>query len=93
MNTLINFSIGAAMLVVLACAHLLDGPDDWQQMRDTADELQAAQARAQAQERFERAARAACGSENAGYQVRADGALQCFTKRGHRTAVVAGVAP
>jgi len=93
MNTLINLSIGSAMLVVLACAHLLDGPADWQEAQDTAAAATDARARAQAQERFERAARAACGSENAGYQLRADGALQCLTKRGHRTAVVAGVAP
>jgi hypothetical protein len=90
MNTTINLSCAGLIAAALCCAHLLDGPSDWEAVRDSVDEVRAAEAQAQAQQRFERAARAACG-ENSGWQVRSDGALQCTTKRGHPTIIAAGV--
>jgi hypothetical protein len=72
----------------MSSAYLLDGPSDLQAAADTAASARHAERQAQVVARFERAAQAACG-ENAGWQLRADGAVQCSTKRGHRTAVVA----
>ena len=65
---------------------------DLQAAADTAASARHAERQAQAAARFERQAQQACG-ENAGWQLRADGALQCLTKRGHKTVVVAGVQP
>lgn len=44
----------------------------------------AAEKQAAARVRFERAAQAMCG-ENAGWRELADGAVQCYTHRGHPT--------
>lgn len=37
------------------------------------------------EQRFARAAQAVCGGENAGWDLLADGSVQCRTKRGHKT--------
>lgn len=44
----------------------------------------AAEKQAAARGRFERAAQAMCG-ENAGWRELGDGAVQCYTHRGHKT--------
>ena len=87
-HRMINWALAGLAALVMSSAYLLDGPSDLQAAADTAASLRQAERQAQVQARFERAAQAACG-ENAGWQLRADGAVQCSTKRGHRTAVVA----
>ena len=87
-HRLINWSIAGLIALVMSSAYLLDGPSDLQAAADAAASVRQAERQAQAAARFERAAQAACG-ENAGWQLRQDGAVQCLTKQGHRTAVVA----
>ena len=60
----------------------LDGPG----INDYADSAAVQQARAEA--KFAKAAQAACGA-NAGWQTVDGHTVQCTTKRGHRTTVVA----
>ncbi|MEY4345273.1 MAG: hypothetical protein RL032_1105 [Pseudomonadota bacterium] len=91
MNHIINYTLAGAVALVLSSAYLLDGPSDHQAAIDSAAAAKDAQRAAAAQARFERAAQQACG-ENAGWQLRDDGAVQCFTKRGHKT-IVARVTP
>lgn len=86
MNRLINYTLAGLMALVLSTAYLLDNPTDHQAAIDTASAARDAQRAAVAQARFDRAAQAMCG-ENAGWQLRADGAVQCLTKRGHKTSV------
>jgi hypothetical protein len=62
--------------LVLSTSHLLDG--------DTGHALAPQQDSSAAQARFARAAQTMCG-ENAGWTMLADGAVQCRTKRGHKT--------
>ena len=50
------------------------------------------QAGISAEQRFARAAQAMCGGENAYWELLADGAVQCKTKRGHKT-ITAQVTP
>lgn len=50
------------------------------------------QAGLSAELRFARAAQAMCGGENAGWDLLPDGAVQCRTKRGHKT-ITAQVQP
>lgn len=50
------------------------------------------QAGLSAELRFAKAAAALCGGENANWELLADGAVQCRTKRGHKT-ITAQVAP
>ena len=87
-HRLINWSIAGLIALVMSSAYLLDGPTDLQAAADAAASVRQAERQAQASARFERAAQAACG-DNAGWQLRQDGAVQCLTKRGHRTSVVA----
>jgi hypothetical protein len=87
-HRLINWALAGLAALIMSSAYLLDGPSDYQAAVDTAASVRQAERQAQAQARFERAAQAACG-ENAGWQLREDGAVQCLTKRGHRTTVVA----
>jgi hypothetical protein len=91
-HRLINWSLAALTALIMSSAYLLDGPTDLQAAADAAASVRYAERQAQAQERFERAAQQACG-ENAGWQLRADGGVQCLTKRGHKTVVLAGVRP
>ena len=86
MNTLINYSLAGLMALVLSTAYLLDGPSDHQAAIDTAAAERDAQRAAVAEAKIARAAQAMCG-ENAGWQRRVDGAVQCLTKRGHKTSV------
>ena len=86
MNHLINYTLAGLMALVLSTAYLLDGATDHQAAIDSAAAAKDAQRAAVAQARFDRAAQAMCG-ENAGWQLRADGAVQCLTKRGHKTSV------
>ena len=87
-HRLINWGIAGLIALVMSSAYLLDGPTDLQAAADAAASVRQAERQAQAQARFERAAQAACG-ENAGWQLLDSGAVQCLTKRGHRTSVVA----
>ena len=66
------------MAGVLSTSHLLDG--------DTGHAPAPQQNSSAAQARFARAAQALCG-ENAGWELLDDGAVQCRTKRGHKTIV------
>lgn len=79
---------------VLAIALVLGwlGPaiDDNSLDQAMADELEQAQREAQAQERFDRAARQVCG-ENAGYRLVGDGSIRCTTKRGHPLRMTASI--
>ena len=50
------------------------------------------QAGLSAELRFARAAAAICGGENASWELLDDGAVQCRTKRGHKT-IMAQVTP
>ena len=86
MNTLINWTLAGLTALVLSTAYLLDGPSDHQAAIDTAASERDAQRAAVAEAKFSKAAQAMCG-ENAGWQLRADGAVQCLTKRGHKTSV------
>lgn len=88
MNHLINYTLAGLMALVLSTAYLLDGPSDIEAARATAAARDDGISRALAAQRFERLAQQACG-ENAGWQLLASGAVQCTTKRGHKTAVVA----
>ena len=84
MNHLINYALAGAAALVLSSAYLLDGPSDHQAAIDSAAAQRDARQALLAEARFARAAQALCG-ENAGWQRRDDGALQCLTKRGHKT--------
>ena len=84
MNQIINWTLAVAMAAVLSTAYLLDGPSDHQAAMDAAADAKATQREQRAQARFEKAAQAMCG-ENAGWTKLDNGAVQCFTKRGHKT--------
>jgi hypothetical protein len=84
MNHAINWTLAALTALVLSTAYLLDGPGDHQAAIDAASDAKATQSEKRAQARFERAAQAMCG-ENAGWTQLENGAVQCFTKRGHKT--------
>lgn len=68
-------------VVALAGAMSVGGP-----ALDEYDALKDAQQSAARRDRFERAAQAMCG-DNAAWRELADGAVQCFTRRGHKTHV------
>lgn len=84
MNHAINWTLAVAVSLVLSTAYLLDGPSDHQAAIDAAADAKATQREQAALERFERAAQAMCG-DNAGWTKLENGAVQCFTKRGHAT--------
>jgi hypothetical protein len=86
---LLNWLAAGLIAAIMSTAYLLDGPSEIEAARAAAHAHRDARARAQAESRFDKAARQACGAENASWQLREDGALQCLTKRGHRTSVVA----
>lgn len=88
----INWALAALLALLLSSAYLLDGPTDHSTERASAQALEDA-ARADAQRlRFEAAAQRACGGPNAAWMLLLDGAVQCATKRGHKT-IVARVQP
>jgi hypothetical protein len=88
-HRLINWSIAGLIALGMSCAYLLDGsPTELEAARDAAAARDDGISRALAAQRMERLAQQACGA-NAGWQVLDSGSVQCFTKRGHRTAVVA----
>ena len=82
--------LAAAILVTLSYV----GPaiDDNSDDRAQADALQDAIKTSAAHDRFAKAAQALCGP-NAGWAELPDGAVQCSTKQGHKTARVAVVQP
>lgn len=84
MNNIINWTLAVAIALVLSTAYLLDGPSDHQAAIDAAADAKATQREQAALARFEKAAQAMCG-ENAGWAKLENGAVQCFTKRGHAT--------
>jgi len=92
MSDPINWLLAGLTALVLSTAYLLDGPSDHQAQIDAEASVRLAQRQARLDASFERAARAVCG-ENAGWQTLPNGSLQCLTKRGHKTSVVAGVQP
>lgn len=91
MNQLINYSLAGLAAMVLSSAYLLDGPSDHQAAIDGAAAQREAQRAALAEAKFARAAQQACG-DNAAWSLLANGAVQCATKRGHKT-MIAGVTP
>ena len=84
MNHAINWGLAVLTALVLSTAYLLDGPSDHQAAMDAAADAKATQAEKRAQARFEKAAQQMCG-ENSGWTKLENGAVQCFTKRGHKT--------
>ena len=84
MNNIINWTLAVAVSLVLSTAYLLDGPSDHQAAMDAEADAKATQREKAQQARFEKAAQAMCGN-NAGWQLLENGAVQCFTKRGHKT--------
>jgi hypothetical protein len=84
MNQIINWTMAIAVSLVLSTAYLLDGPSDHQAAQDASADSQATQREQAALARFEKAAQAMCG-DNAGWAKLENGAVQCFTKRGHAT--------
>lgn len=84
MNHAINWTLAAAVALVLSTAYLLDGPSDHQAAIDAAADAKATQREQAQQARFEKAAQSMCGN-NAGWQLLENGTVQCFTKRGHKT--------
>ena len=72
------------MSLALSTAYLLDGPSDHQAAMDAAADAKVTQREQAQQARFEKAAQAMCG-DNAGWTKLENGAVQCFTKRGHKT--------
>jgi hypothetical protein len=91
MNGVTTYAVTALVALGMSSAYLLDGPSELQAAIDTAAAARQAQQQAQAQARFDRAAQAVCGP-NSGWQLRADGAVQCLTKSGHKT-ITARVQP
>jgi hypothetical protein len=85
MNHAINWCLAVAVAVVLSTAYLLDGPSDHQAAQDAAADAKATQREQAALARFEKAAQAMCGGENASWRLLDNGSVQCFTKRGFRT--------
>ena len=85
-HRLLNWLAAGLIAAIMSTAYLLDGPSDLQAAADTAASVRHAERQAQVAARFERAAQAACG-ENAGWQLRSDGAVQCLTKRENKTVV------
>lgn len=84
MNNIINWTMAVAVALVLSTAYLLDGPSEIQAAIDAAADARATQREQAQQARFEKAAQAMCG-DNAGWAKLENGAVQCFTKRGHKT--------
>jgi hypothetical protein len=84
MNHAINWTLAALTALVLSTAYLLDGPSDHQAAMDAAADAKATQAEQKSQARFEKAAQQMCG-ENSGWTKLENGAVQCLTKRGHKT--------
>jgi len=84
MNHLINWGLAVAVAAMLSTAYLLDGPSDHQAASDAASDAKATQREQAALARFEKAAQAMCG-DNAGWTQLENGAVQCLTKRGHKT--------
>lgn len=88
-HRLINWALAGLVALGMSAAYLLDsGPTELEAARDTAAARDDAIKRALAAQRFERLAQQACG-ENAGWQLLPSGSVQCSTKRGHKTSVVA----
>lgn len=89
-QTAINWALALAIVALYAVMQTVDlGPSDHDTEQAQLQDLQAA-IKSEAQEaRFARAAVQICG-ENAGWSLVDDGrAIQCSTKRGHRTQKVA----
>lgn len=83
----LNWLAAALIALVLSTAYLLDGPGELQSIQTMARDAEAATSAARAQARFEAAAQALCGGPNAAWADLGDGAVQCSTKRGHKTLV------
>lgn len=89
-NRALNWTLAALLALLLSI--VWDSPTDHSTERASAQALEDA-ARADAQRlRFEAAAQRACGGPNAAWMLLLDGAVQCATKRGHKT-IVARVQP
>ena len=80
-----NWLLACALALLLAWF----GPaiDDHGAEQALAGELEAAQAQARAQDRYERAVQQLCG-DNAAWMQLEGGAIQCYTRRGLKTRVV-----
>lgn len=82
-----NWALAGLAALIMSSAYLLDGPSDLQAAADTAASVGDARREVLTEAQFARAAQALCG-ENAAWQLRSDGAVQCLTKRGKKTSVV-----
>ena len=84
-HRLINWLLAALIAATLSTAYLLDAPGEVQARIHTAQSVADAQKQAQRTKRFEKAAHQLCGGGNGAFELLADGAIQCFTHRGHKT--------
>ncbi len=82
-----------AIVLLYIVVAVLDGPTDHSTEAAQAQALDDAHQAAQARLRYERAAAMACGGENAAWSELDGGAIQCRTKHGRKTIVIAGVQP
>jgi hypothetical protein len=89
LHRLTNWLLALAVVALYALVAHLDGPTDHSTEHTQALALKDAVQTAQAKERYLKAARALCGSENATATDLGDGTVQCFTKRGKKTVQVA----
>lgn len=92
MTSITNWLGALALAVILGTSHYLDYPSEVEAAmaasQAMADAQEQALRQAQQRERIQRSAQRACG-ENAAFKVIDDNSVQCFTKRGLRTAKVA----
>jgi len=90
-HRLLNWIAACLICLVMGASWMLDLPSEVDAARATSAAAADARREAVAQARFAKAARTACGGDNAAWMLRPDGSVQCATKRGHKT-IVASVA-
>lgn len=81
-------TIGLGLLLAFVGPTLLDGPDDRSAEHAQALAMRDAIKGEQVKARFQKAALALCGSENAVPKLQEDGSVQCLTKKGRKSAKV-----
>jgi len=82
-----NWLAAALVALVLGTSHYLDWPSEFEAAQDAAAAYRAARTEQERQQRFEAAAQAMCGGENATWKLLENGSVQCVTKRGYRTQI------
>lgn len=92
-SPIVDAAIVLLLAAMLSASHLLDDIESEYSQRVAGQQAAIdAERAAQQAARFERAAQAMCGGENAAWELLPDGAVQCRTKRGHKT-ITAQVQP